>query len=272
MGSRTWIKVYCDNWIQGTLREETPDVRGIWADLLALAGSGQYGDTGEIKLTNGVGYTDEQIAQILCIKKSLWRKAKLRLVETERIKISPKGAISITNWSKYQSEYGRQKPYRAGKERSFTPEPKIPLNNPPKEIEKEIESEKLHRKVTTDGYKNTVSENTILHSYGQALQSQTALSSNRVRPIPSQGSTADRNLIKANPKKTNRERIMAYLDAHGSSAVRVISDGTGINPNPVNVTLHNGKGKVFYHDSQKRTWGLIEKGSSLGKELLEERL
>jgi hypothetical protein len=152
MGSRTWIKVYCDNWIQGTLREETPDVRGIWADLLALAGSGQYGDTGEIKLTNGVGYTDEQIAQILCIKKPLWRKAKLRLMETERIRISRKGAISITNWSKYQSEYNRQKRYRAGKEQNFTTEPEIPLNNPPKEKEKEMESKKLQREVTTESY------------------------------------------------------------------------------------------------------------------------
>jgi hypothetical protein len=154
MGSRTWIKVYCDNWIQGTLREETPDVRGIWADLLALAGGNQYGDIGEIKLTIGVGYTDEQIASILYIKKSLWRKAKLRLLETERIKISPKGAISITNWSKYQSEYNRQKRYRAGKERNFTPEPEIPLNNPSKENKKEIEkeSEKLQREVTTESY------------------------------------------------------------------------------------------------------------------------
>ena len=103
MGNRTWIKVYCDNWIQGTLREETPDVRGVWVDLLALAGSGQYGDTGEIKLTNGVGYTDEQIASILCIKKSLWRKAKQSFLDAGRIRISPRGAISITNWSKYQS-------------------------------------------------------------------------------------------------------------------------------------------------------------------------
>ena len=115
MGSRTWIKVYCDKWLEGTLREESPDIRGVWIDLLVLAGGGHYGDTGEIKLTNGVGYTDEQIAQILCIKKSLWRNAKLRLVETERIKISPRGAISITNWSKYQSEYERQRKYRKPK-------------------------------------------------------------------------------------------------------------------------------------------------------------
>jgi hypothetical protein len=105
MGSRTWIKIHCDNWLVGTLREDSPDVRGVWADLLALAGSGQYGDTGEIKLANWVGFTDGQISEILQIKPALWRRAKQRFMESERIKISSRGAISITNWSKYQSEY-----------------------------------------------------------------------------------------------------------------------------------------------------------------------
>ena len=258
MGNRTWIKVYCDNWIQGTLREETPDVRGIWADLLALAGSGQYGDTGEIKLTNGVGYTDKQIAQILCIKKSIWRKAKLRLVETERIKISPRGAIYITNWSKYQSEYRRQKPYRERKAETSTPEPKIPLKNPSKEIEKE--SEKLHREVTTESYKNTVGEDTISYSYEGTSPPQTPPSYQRVIPIPKEGSTANGNLIKANPSKTYREQIITYLNTNGPSAIKVIAKGTGIGATSVNVTLHKGKGKVLYHDSQRRIWGLIGDG------------
>ena len=115
MGSRTWIKVYCDKWITGTLREDTPDVRGVWIDLLALAGSGQWGDTGEIKLPNGLGYTDSQVAGILFISKPLWRRAKRRFLETERIEISRRGAIRIINWSKYQSEYDRQKAYRTVK-------------------------------------------------------------------------------------------------------------------------------------------------------------
>ncbi len=112
MPSRTWIKVYCDNWLSGTIREEQPDVRSVWIDLLTLAGSGQFGDIGEIKLANGVGYTDNQIAEILHITKALWRRSKERFIESQRIKIAPKGAITIINWSKYQSEYQRQKPYR----------------------------------------------------------------------------------------------------------------------------------------------------------------
>ena len=115
MSSRTWIKVYCEKWLSGTIREERPDVRSVWIDLLALAGNGLYGDIGEIKLANGVGLTDTQIAEILHITKSLWKKSKKRFLESQRIGITPKGAIRIINWSKYQSEYERQKPYRRAK-------------------------------------------------------------------------------------------------------------------------------------------------------------
>ena len=115
MTSRTWIKVYCDNWLSGTIREEQPDVRSVWIDLLTLAGNGQFGDIGEIKLANGIGLTDGQIAEILHINKALWNKSKQRFLLSKRIEITPKGAIKIVNWSKYQSEYQRQKPYRKPK-------------------------------------------------------------------------------------------------------------------------------------------------------------
>lgn len=115
MTSRNWIKVYCEKWISGTIREEQPDVRSVWIDLLTLAGSGQFGDIGEIKLPNGIGYTDVQIAEILHISRSLWRKSKQQFLDSQRIEITPKGAISIVNWSKYQSDYQRQKRYRRPK-------------------------------------------------------------------------------------------------------------------------------------------------------------
>lgn len=152
MGSRTWIKVYCDNWIVGSLRDETSEIRGVWIDLLVLAGSGQYGDTGEIKLRNGVGLTDRQIADIMHISLGLWRRAKMRFIEAKRINITPKGVITIINWRKYQSEYRRQKSYRERKSGSSTPKPEIPFNNTPieNEIETEIESEKLQREVTNE--------------------------------------------------------------------------------------------------------------------------
>jgi len=113
MSSRKWIKVHCEKWVSGTIREEQPDVRSVWIDLLTLAGSGQFGDTGEIKISNGVGLTDTQITGILNIDKALWRKSKQRFLDSDRIEITEKGAIIIKNWSKYQSEYHRQKQYRS---------------------------------------------------------------------------------------------------------------------------------------------------------------
>ena len=111
MTSRTWIKVFCEKWLSGSIREEEPAVRSIFIDLLTLAD--RY--TGEVKLANDIGYTDSQFSEILKVSKTLWRKAKTRFQESERIEISSKGAIKISNWSKYQSEYARQKPYRTAK-------------------------------------------------------------------------------------------------------------------------------------------------------------
>ena len=112
MGSRTWIKIYCDRWLNGSIREETPEVRGIWVDLLVLAGSGKYGDSGEIKITDRLGYFDKQLAELLQISIQKWVACKKKLIQTERVCIENNNIIVIKNWSKYQSEYDRQKVYR----------------------------------------------------------------------------------------------------------------------------------------------------------------
>jgi len=112
MGSRTWIKIYCERWLNGTIREETPEVRGIWVDLLVLAGSGKYGDSGEIKITDNVGFLDEQLADLLQISRQKWATIKKKLMQTDRVIVKNNNIIAIKKWSKYQSEYDRQKVYR----------------------------------------------------------------------------------------------------------------------------------------------------------------
>ncbi len=100
---RTWIRIYCDKWLEGTLREETLELRGAWADLLALAGSGKYSTTGEIKLTNNLGLTDDQIAGILHTTLDTWATIKDRLIETARIAADPStNILTILNWNAYQ--------------------------------------------------------------------------------------------------------------------------------------------------------------------------
>jgi hypothetical protein len=251
MGSRTWIKIYCDKWVTGTLREDAPDIRGVWIDLLALAGSGQCGDTGEIKLANGVGYTDGQIADILRISKPLWRKAKARLLETERIKILPKGAICITKWGKYQSEYDRQKRYRQPKEDTSAPEPKSPFTNP-LEKEIEIESKKLQPEVTTE-------------SYNEKLQNFSSSSSHVANPpetpLPRKdGQPRIDNAIpyRRSGQETWKTRIAGYLQEHGPSRPTDIAAGMGLPTTKyhlVNLTLSQNKGKVFTN-LQRGKWTL----------------
>ena len=122
MGRRTWVKIYADKWLRGTIREEPPEIRGIWVDLLTLAGDSAYGDEGIIRLAPGCGLTDEQICVILNIDNDLWQRAKQRLIETERITVTDHNEIIILNWLKYQSEYMRQKKYREKLQQKVTNE------------------------------------------------------------------------------------------------------------------------------------------------------
>lgn len=106
---RTWIRIYCDKWLEGTLREETLELRGAWSDLLAMAGSGKYSDTGQIKLTATLGYTDGQFADILGVPPEKWHELKSRLQQTDRILVEPDtNIITIINWHLYQPTFNRK--------------------------------------------------------------------------------------------------------------------------------------------------------------------
>lgn len=116
MGGRTWVKIFTDNWFEGTIRKESPLVRAVFVDLLALAG--KTGDEGKIRLPGTtIGYTDLQLASILNIGVPEWVQSKDRLSNhpdsnENRISVTCENVIEILNWSRYQSEYSRQKGYR----------------------------------------------------------------------------------------------------------------------------------------------------------------
>lgn len=164
MGRRTWVKIYCDKWLRGTLREETLDLRGAWIDLLALAGDSAYGDIGKISLADKCGLTDKQICIILNIKNKKWQDIKKRLIETDRIKANGYNEIEIINWDKYQSEYERQKPYREKLLPKVTPE-----SNKEIEIEKKKEKEiKIKKKKYAEFVKFTPKEHQkLLDRFGK---------------------------------------------------------------------------------------------------------
>ena len=112
MGRRTWIKIFSDKWLRGSIRQEPLEVRAIWIDILTLAADSAYGDDGVISVAPECGLTDEQITAILNVDIKIWLEVKQKLIDTERIDVNGNNEIKILNWKKYQSEYARQKPYR----------------------------------------------------------------------------------------------------------------------------------------------------------------
>ena len=171
MGQRTWIKIYCDRWLNGSIREETPEVRGIWVDLLVLAGSGKYGDSGEIKITDRVGYFDKQLADLLQISQQKWVACKKKLIQTDRVCIKNRNIIAIKNWSKYQSEYDRQRVYRQLEDTNDTsPEnsnlklqPKVTTKSTARERDKRIEKEIIERE------NNNLSKEDVFGAYKKLI-------------------------------------------------------------------------------------------------------
>ena len=157
MGRRTWIKIYAEKWLRGTLREESSSLRGIWMDILALAGDSAYGDVGKIQAVEGIGYPDELIKEILKVEMKEWEEAKGRLCETQRIVVSKKNVIEIMNWGRYQSEYDRQRSYRQELQ------PKVTTESATKSY-KTIEKEKEKKNITTAS-KKTKQTNPLIKKF-----------------------------------------------------------------------------------------------------------
>jgi hypothetical protein len=152
---RTWIKLFCDQWLRGSIRKEASGIRGIFADLLAMAGDSAFGDDGTIQLAEDVGFNDHAIGAILNVPLEEWLAAKERLSNhpdpsENRIEIVPLAqgfSICILNWKRYQSEYTRQKPYRAKSPLRLSPSER---KRKEAEIEGEGEGEEKVTKVTSE--------------------------------------------------------------------------------------------------------------------------
>ena len=123
---RSWVKLWIQPWFDSSLRSLcSNDERGIFQDLIALAGKSRYhGGVIAAGEENGklVGYplrvlsalsiswTPEQIEKAIEIHERAGR------IKVERQTLPNTGEqgylIRITGWEKYQSEYERLKQYR----------------------------------------------------------------------------------------------------------------------------------------------------------------
>ena len=98
---RRWIKLWIAESLRGSIRFElTPAERGVWYDLLAMAGESRT--PGTIQATEGVGYPKPWIAQALNIPVELLEQTLDKLASTDRIKMNT-DSISIINFEYYQS-------------------------------------------------------------------------------------------------------------------------------------------------------------------------
>lgn len=108
--ARKWIKLWVSESLRGTIRFDfTPAERGVWYDLLALAGDCRQ--DGLISPGKGLSYPPKWIAGTLNIRQDLLKKTLDICEKSSRILINGDG-IKVLNWKKYQSEYERQRPFR----------------------------------------------------------------------------------------------------------------------------------------------------------------
>ena len=107
---RKWYKHWVAESLRGTIRFDlTSEERGVWFDLLAMTAESRH--EGYIAPNDEQGYPDSWIASSLNITIKLLQRVIQKCEVTGRIKRTKYG-LQIINWSKYQSEYDRQKPYR----------------------------------------------------------------------------------------------------------------------------------------------------------------
>ncbi len=110
---RSWIKIHITGWLHGSIRWQLePEERSVWADLICLAG--ECGKNGSICDNDGKPYPRDFIANQLNIPQELLDRTIAKCRHEERVD-DKDDIIIISNWSTYQSEYDRQKPYREQK-------------------------------------------------------------------------------------------------------------------------------------------------------------
>lgn len=121
-GRRSWVKLWVNEWLDGTTRYEMSDAqRAFWIDLLAMAGRSRYpGVICAGKSPDGkyIGYPINKFQSLMSepinVEGTLAMFERTGKITVESTPDSPLRLLTLEllNWDKYQSEYQRQKPYR----------------------------------------------------------------------------------------------------------------------------------------------------------------
>ncbi|MFH1625606.1 MAG: phage replisome organizer N-terminal domain-containing protein [Pseudomonadota bacterium] len=91
-------------------KEFTYDERWSWPGILLVCGDGPYSPF--IAVTETMGYTDAQLADMIDMPLEVFLICKKKMIKHSKIEVLNNNIIKIINWKKYQPEYERQKEYR----------------------------------------------------------------------------------------------------------------------------------------------------------------
>lgn len=105
-----WIKLYTGRWLYGSGRAMTAEKRGVWIDLLALAGETKFRD-GTLRFEVGKPMTRDWIANTLMIERNtldvclIAFQADVNIDDGQpRVRIWDDETIEIVNWNKFQGK------------------------------------------------------------------------------------------------------------------------------------------------------------------------
>jgi hypothetical protein len=104
------------------IEELRPAQRWMWIGLLLLGGDSSIpGVIFRRKDADGglLGYSPVTLAEMLDVDLEDYHDGTQRMIAKSKISINSAGVITILNWSKYQSEYERQKSYREPRKKGY---------------------------------------------------------------------------------------------------------------------------------------------------------
>ena len=122
-GRRSWVKLWVNEWLDGTTRYEMSDAqRAFWIDLLAMAGRSRYlgvicaGKSPDGKyIVYPINKFQSLMSEPINVEETLQMFVRTGKISVETTNESPIKLLKLEllNWDKFQSEYQRQKPYRS---------------------------------------------------------------------------------------------------------------------------------------------------------------
>jgi len=108
---RRWIKVYCYETLHGSVSYQLNEAEhDVWIKLLCYAGL--CGHEGIIADHDLRPYPHSHVIREINTTQAVFESTLTKCIDEGRIIETNGHGIQITNWSKYQSEYDRQKQYR----------------------------------------------------------------------------------------------------------------------------------------------------------------